>query len=63
VGLLPAPWNDRIGRYTLIDAAQQVVAYHPRSELLTPGLSMLVLIAWPAAALAAAALLVTRQDT
>jgi hypothetical protein len=63
VGLLPAPWNDRVGRYTLVDAAQQVVAYHPRSALLTPGLSMLVLITWPATVLAAASLLITRQDT
>jgi ABC-2 type transport system permease protein len=63
VGLLPAPWNNRIGRYTLIDAAQQVAAHHPRAGLLAPGLSLLVLIAWPAVVLATAALLTTRQDT
>jgi len=30
LGLLPAPWNDRIGRFALVDAAQQVAASHPR---------------------------------
>jgi len=62
LGLLPAPWNDRIGRFTLFYAAQQVVALHPRTDLFSPALSMLVLIAWPAAALLTAALLITRRD-
>jgi ABC-2 type transport system permease protein len=59
---LPSPWNQRIGRFTLADAAYQVVALHPATGLLSPALSMLVLIAWPAAALLAAALLITRRD-
>jgi ABC-2 type transport system permease protein len=62
LGLLPAPWNDRIGRFTLFYAAQQVVALHPRANLFSPALSMLVLIAWPAAALLGAAVLITRRD-
>ncbi len=45
LGLLPAPWNDRIGRFTLFYAAQQVVAPHPRTDLLSPAPSMLVLLA------------------
>jgi ABC-2 type transport system permease protein len=62
LGLLPAPWNDRIGRFTLFYAAQQVATLHPRAALLSPAASMLVLIAWPAAALLAAAFLITRVD-
>ncbi len=56
------PAYDRIGRFTLAIAATQVVSSHPRTDLFSPALSMLVLIAWPAAALLAAALLITRRD-
>jgi ABC-type transport system involved in multi-copper enzyme maturation permease subunit len=62
LGLLPAPWNGRLGRFTLLDAARQVSALHPAADLLSPGWSLLVLLAWPAAALAAAAILITRRD-
>jgi ABC-2 type transport system permease protein len=58
---LPSPWNHRIDRFTLPVAAYQVVALHPATNLLTPALSMLVLIAWPA--IAAAAVLITRRAT
>jgi len=58
---LPSPWNSRIDRFTLPVAAYQVVALHPATNLLAPALSMLVLIAWPAIALAAAAVLITRR--
>ncbi len=60
---LPPPWHDRIGRFTLAFAAYQVVSLHPRTDLLAPAWSLLVLIGWPAAALLAAALLITRRDT
>jgi ABC-type transport system involved in multi-copper enzyme maturation permease subunit len=63
VGLLPAPWGGRIGRFTLLDAAQQVTALHPATNLFAPALSLLVLLAWPALTLLAAALLITRRDT
>jgi ABC-2 type transport system permease protein len=62
VSLLPAPWNGRIGRFALLDAARQVTALHPQSNLLAPALSLLVLLAWTAAALAAASLFITRRD-
>ena len=62
LALLPAPWNARLGRFTLLDAARQVSALHPAADLLSPGWSLLVLLAWPAAALAAAAVLITRRD-
>jgi hypothetical protein len=39
------------------------VVAHPRANLFSPALSMLVLLAWPAAVLLAAALLITRRDT
>ena len=63
LALLPAPWNGRIGRFTLLEAAQQVSALHPAADLFSPGLSLLVLLAWPAAGLAATAVLITRRDT
>ena len=62
VALLRPPWSDRIGRFTLLDAARQVTALHPQPDLFTPAGSVLVLLAWPAVALAAAALLITRRD-
>jgi ABC-2 type transport system permease protein len=62
VALLPAPWNGRIGRFALLDAARQVTALHPQPNLLAPALSLLVLLAWPAAALLAASVLITRRD-
>ena len=40
-----------------------MTALHPQPNLFTPALSLLVLLAWPAAALLAAALLITRRDT
>ena len=60
--LLPAPWQG-VGRFTLLEAAHQVTALHPQANLLTPALSLLVLLAWLAVALLAAALLITRRDT
>ncbi len=40
-----------------------MTALHPAANLFSPGLSLLVVLAWPAAALAAAAVLITRRDT
>jgi hypothetical protein len=62
LGLLPAPWGGRVGRFTLLEAAHQVTALHPAATLLSPALSLLVLLAWPAVALLAAALTITRRD-
>jgi ABC-2 type transport system permease protein len=62
LGLLPAPWNDRLGRFTLLDAAHQVVTLRPSATLFSPAISMLVLLAWPAAVLAAGAVLISRRD-
>jgi len=42
--------------------AYQLVTAHPQPGLLSPGLSMLVLIGWPSAALLAAAVVITRRD-
>lgn len=58
---LPSPWNDTIGKFTLL-AAYQVVSLHPQPNLLSPALSMIVLIAWPAVTLLGAGLLITRRD-
>ena len=62
LGLLPSPWDGRLGRFTLLEAARQVTALHPATNLFSPGWSLLVLLAWPAAALAGAAVLITRRD-
>ena len=59
---LPSPRDDRIGRFTVALAAYQVVALHPHRDLLSPALSMLVLVAWPAAALLAAGVVISRRD-
>ena len=60
--LLPSPWHDRVGRFTIALAAYQVVALHPQRGLLSPALSMLVLAAWPAVVLAAAGVVISRRD-
>jgi ABC-2 type transport system permease protein len=60
--VLPAPWNTRIGQFTLPFAAYQAITLHPRPDLLSPALSLVVMIAWPAASLLAAALTITRRD-
>ena len=60
--VLPSPWNVRIGRFTLPFAAYQVVARHPQAGLFSPGVSLLVLIAWPAAILVTAGVLLSRRD-
>ena len=38
------------------------MALHPQAGLLSPALSLLVLLAWPAAILLAAAVVITRRD-
>ena len=60
--LLPYPWNDRIDRFTVFFAAHQLVTLHPEAGLLSPALSLVVVLAWPAAALAGAAILINRRD-
>ena len=60
--LLPSPWKDDFGRFTMAFAASQVVALHPQAGLFSPGASMLVLLAWPAGALLAAGLVISRRD-
>jgi ABC-2 type transport system permease protein len=58
---LPAPWGDRIGRFTLLLASYQLVSLHSQSGLFSPVLSALVLLAWPAAGLLVAAGLIARD--
>ena len=59
--VLPAPWNTRLGRFTLPFAAYQAVTLHPKAGLFSPGLSILVLVAWPAVTLLAGAVIVRRD--
>ena|ERR1039458_2725680 len=44
-----------------LTAAQQLVSLHPKTDMFAPALSLLVVIAWAVAALAAACV-ITRQD-
>jgi ABC-2 type transport system permease protein len=60
--LMPHPWNTRVGRFTLPFAAHQLVTQHPLAGLFSPGTSLLIVLAWPAAALLAAAVALTRRD-
>jgi hypothetical protein len=60
--LLPAPWNVRLGRFTMPFAAYQAVTLHPRAGLLPPWLSLVVLAAWPLVALLAGAAVLNRRD-
>lgn len=60
--ILPAPWNYRIGRFTPVLAAGQLVNPHPSDHFFSPALSFVVLIAWPAVALIIAGLLIKRRD-
>jgi ABC-2 type transport system permease protein len=60
---LPAPWNVQAGRYTLNLAAQQIINQHPAPGYFGAGPSALIVAAYAAAALAAAAFLITCRDT
>ena len=40
-----------------------MTALHPAANLFSPGLSLLVVLAWPAVALLVAAVFITRRDT
>lgn len=62
VGSLPAPWNKDIGRLLPSEAIGQLVSLHPGGLGFSPPWATVVLIAWPVAALAAAAIVVTRRD-
>jgi ABC-2 type transport system permease protein len=62
LALLPAPWGTRVGRFTLLEAAHQVTALHPATNLFAPAWSLVVLLAWPAAVLLIAAVTITRRD-
>lgn len=58
---LPGPWNGRIGRFTLLPAAYQTITATPSPQLLGPAASLVVVAAWPALALVAAALSLRRD--
>jgi len=62
VGALPAPWDVRIGKYTVNLAAQQTIAQHPHAGYFSAGPSFLIVAAYAAVAIAAAAFVITRRD-
>ena len=59
---LPAPWDTRIGRFTVNLAAQQTIAQHPHTGYFPAGPSFLIVAAYAAVAIAAAAFVITRRD-
>jgi ABC-2 type transport system permease protein len=59
---LPSPWDTRIGRFDLDQAAQQMIAQHPHAGFFSAGPSFLIVAAYAATALAAAAFVITRRD-
>ena len=62
VKALPAPWNIRICRYTLNLAAQQTIYQYPHAGYFSAGLALLIVAAYAAVTIAAAAFIITRRD-
>jgi ABC-2 type transport system permease protein len=60
--LLPSSWEDRILPYLPSNAGSTMSTSQPAADSLSAGASLLVLLAWVATALAAAALLVRKRD-
>ena len=60
--LLPSSWEDRILPYLPSNAGSTMFTSQPAEGSLSAGASLLVLLAWVAAALAAAAVLVGERD-
>jgi ABC-2 type transport system permease protein len=58
----PHPWNDSIGKFTLLMAAYQLVSEHSHAGLLSRPLSLVVVVAWPAAMLLTAGVLIRKRD-
>jgi hypothetical protein len=56
------PRNDSIGKFTLLVTACQLVSEHSRAGLLPRPLSLAVVVAWPAATLLAAGVLIKKRD-
>jgi ABC-2 type transport system permease protein len=59
---LPHPWNDSIGKFTLLMAAYQLVSEHAHAGLLSRPGSLAVVVAWPAVALIAAGVVIKKRD-
>jgi ABC-2 type transport system permease protein len=59
---LPAPWDTRIGRFDVDQAAQQMIAQHPHAGYFSAGPSFLIVAGYAAVAIAAAAFVITRRD-
>lgn len=59
---VPTSWGPHLGRFGMLAAAYQLVSPAPHATLLPLAFALLVLLAWPAVILAAAAFAVTRRD-
>jgi ABC-2 type transport system permease protein len=59
---VPWSWGAAVGRYGLLAAAYQLVSPTPHHDLLPLWAAALILLTWPMASLAVAAVLLTRQD-
>jgi hypothetical protein len=58
---LPVPWNERIGKLTMLMASYQLVSLRSQASVFSPLVSLLVLLAWPAVGLVVAAFLINRD--
>jgi hypothetical protein len=62
IHVMPAPWDTWIGKYMLDNAGQQMSSLHGAPGSFSPGVSLIICLAYAAAALGAAALMITRRD-
>jgi ABC-2 type transport system permease protein len=60
--ILPHPWDDRIGRFGLLTAGYQLVSVHAHAGLLERPLALVVVLAWPAAAVVLGGVLMRKRD-
>lgn len=63
MNILPSSWNDAISQYLPSDAGRQLFALQHASHTLTPTAGGLLLVAYCAAVVAIAAVLLVRRDT
>ena len=63
MNILPSSWNDAISKYLPSEAGRQLFSLHQGSHSLSPLWGGLLMLAYCAAAVAAAAVLLVRRDT
>jgi len=59
---LPSPWNTNISKYLPSQLGAAMFSVRTDSDLLSPGVALIVVIAWLAAAFTLATILISRRD-